>query len=144
LCSAVEGHSVSTVSELIVSVDWSEVHPGELDELRAAMTKLVDFVDTNELRPLAYNVYFDEYGTRMTVFQIHPDSASMEYHMKVAGPEFAKLKDMLTLSAIEIYGTPSERLLDQLREKARLLGGATVTVHERHAGFARLSAESAP
>jgi quinol monooxygenase YgiN len=125
------------VSDLILSIDWSEVRQSRLEELRAAMKALVEFVDSNEPRPLSYQVYFNKDGTRMTVFQLHPDSASMEYHMNVAGPEFAKVKDLLKLSAIEIYGTPSETLLAQMHQKARLLGGASLAVHDFHAGFTR-------
>jgi hypothetical protein len=125
------------VSDLIVSIDWSAVHGGKLEELRVAMKALVDFVDTNETRPLAYEVFFSSDGTRMTVLQVHPDSASMENHMRVAGAEFAKVKDLLTLSVIDIYGTPSETLLDQMRQKAQLLGGAALAVHKLYAGFTR-------
>lgn len=125
------------MSDLIVSIDWSEVRGGKLEDLRVAMKALVDFVDANETRPLAYEVFFSSDGTRMTVFQVHPDSASMEYHMRVAGAEFAKVQDLLTLSAIDIYGTPSETLLDLMRQKAQLLGGAALAVHNLHAGFTR-------
>ena len=125
------------MSDLIVSIDWSEVHEGKLEDLQVAMKALAEFVDTNERRPLAYEVYFSGDGTRMTVLQIHPDSASMEHHMRVAATGFAKVKDLLSLSAIDIYGTPSEALLDLMRQKAQLLGGATLAVHDPHAGFTR-------
>ena len=59
--------------------------------------------------------------------------------MRVAGAEFAKVKDLLTLSAIDIYGAPSDTLLDAMRQKARLLGGAALAVHDLHAGFTRFS-----
>jgi hypothetical protein len=73
----------------------------------------------------------------MTVLQVHSDSASMERHMEVAGPVFAKFADLLVLRTIDIYGSPSERVVEQLRRKPELLGTATVTVHDRQAGFAR-------
>ena len=125
------------VSSLIVSIDWSEVHEGKLGVLRPAMQALVEFVEANEIRPLAYEVFFNEDGTRMTVVQVHPDSASMEFHMRVAAAEFSKVKGLLTLSAIDIYGTPSEALLSLMRQKAQLLGDATLAVHDLHAGFTR-------
>jgi hypothetical protein len=125
------------VSKLIVSVDWSDVHEGNLDELRVAMKELAEFVDANEARPLAYEVYFSNDGTRMTVLQVHPDPESMEHHMLVAAEGFARVKDLLSLAAIDLYGTPSATLLEQLRQKAELLGGATLRVHELHAGFTR-------
>jgi quinol monooxygenase YgiN len=125
------------MSDLIVCIDWSEVREGKLEELRVAMKELVQFVDANERRPLAYDVYFSGDGTRMTVLQVHPDPASMEHHMRVAAGAFAKVKDLLSLSAIDMYGAPSETLLGQMRQKAQLLGGATLTVHDLHAGFNR-------
>jgi hypothetical protein len=128
------------MSEALVSIDVSEVREGKLDALKPAMQDLVKFVDANEPQPIAYHVYLNEHDSRMTVFQIHPDSASMEYHMEVAGSAFAKLSDFLTLSRIDIYGIPSRRLLEQLRAKGQMLGNAVVAVHELHAGFTRLEA----
>ena len=122
----------------IVSVDSSEVHVGRLEELKSAMKELVAFVDANEPRPILYNVYLTEDGTLMTVAQVHPDSASMEFHMNVAGPAFPKLSEFVTLSRIDIYGMPTDKLLEQLRQKARMLGNAALVVHQLHAGFARL------
>jgi len=126
------------VSELIVSIDSSEIHEGRLEELRSAMKELVAFVDANEPRPILYNVYFNEVGTRMTVVQVHPDSASMEFHMTVAGPVFPRFSDFVTLSRIDIYGKPTSELLEQMQQKAETLGNAVLVVHELHAGFARL------
>jgi quinol monooxygenase YgiN len=128
------------MSEPIVVVDSSEIREGKADELKAALEELVEFVEANEGDPIAYSVYFDESGTRMTVVQIHPNSASMELYMKVAGPVFRKFSELLTLSRVDFYGKPSDELLEQMRAKARLLGNAPVVVHELHAGFARFEA----
>jgi quinol monooxygenase YgiN len=127
------------VSELIVSVDSSEIREGSREEVMTLFKELVDFVDANEPRPLAYSVYLNETGTLVTVFQIHPDSASLETHMEVAASLFAGFKDLLTLRAIDIYGAPSERLLGMLRNKARMLGNATLAVHSLHEGLTRFT-----
>jgi len=125
------------VSEAIISIDSSEIRDGKLEELTAAIHDLVQFVEENEPRPILYGVYLTEDGSRMTVVQIHPDSASMEFHMQVAGPAFARFVDLLSLSTMDVYGRPSDDLLDQLRRKAQMLGNATVGVHQLNAGFAR-------
>ena len=88
---------------MILYVDISEIHDGALEELKQAITKLVDFVEANEPRLLAYNVYFSDDGTRMTVVNLHPDSASLEYHLEVAGPLFRPFVALVTLSSIHIY-----------------------------------------
>ena len=126
------------MSEVLVSVDVSLIHDGKLEALKAAMRNLVDFVGANEPEPLAYHAYLDESSSRMTVFQIHPNPYSMERHMKVAGPAFPTFSELLTLLRIDIYGTPTDALLDLLRNKARMLGDAELTVHGLQAGFTRL------
>ena len=125
------------MSEPLVSIDVSRIHDERLEDVKLAMRELVEFVQANEPDPFAYHVYFDETGTWMTVFQVHPDSASMEFHMETAGPAFRGLSEYLTLTRIDIYGTPSERLMSQLGAKAQMLGGAKVAVHAPHAGFTR-------
>jgi quinol monooxygenase YgiN len=127
------------MSDAIVYVDVADVREGALEELKAAMKELVEFVDANEPRLIAYNVYFSDDGTRMTVVHVHPDSASLEYHMEVAGPVFRRFVEIVTLSSIHVYGDPSEKLLRQLHEKARLLGRGTVAVDALHAGFTRFA-----
>jgi quinol monooxygenase YgiN len=128
------------MAELIVYVDASDVHEGALEELKVAIKELVDFIEANEPRLLAYNVYFSADGTRMTVVQVHTDTASLEYHLEIAGPVFRRFVELVTLSSIHIYGEPSEKVLTQAREKARLLGRGDVVVAAWHAGFTRFTA----
>jgi len=125
------------MSEPIVYIDRSDVREGKLGELKAAIEELVNFVESNEARAIAYSVYLNEDGSQMTVVQVHPDSASLEFHMEVAGPAFPKFKNLIQLSTIEIYGKPSAWLRKQLFDKARMLGSGTVAVHKLQAGFTR-------
>ena len=124
-------------AELIVAVDSSEIREGKVEELKAGLTELVDFVEASEAEPIAYSIYIDEAGGRMTVVQIHPSSSSMELHMRLAGPIFQKFTDLVRLSRIDLYGTPSDALLEQMRRKGKLLGNAPVVVNQLHAGFTR-------
>jgi hypothetical protein len=132
------------MSNAIVYIDISEVREGALEELKAGLKDLADFIETKEPQLIAYNIYFSDDGTRMTVVNVHPDSASLEYHMEVAGPLFRQFVELVTLSSIHIYGEPSEKALKQVGEKARLLGGGAVEVEALHAGFTRLAAGLPP
>jgi hypothetical protein len=125
------------MSYVILYIDASDVREGALEELKPAMRRLAEFVEANEPQLIAYNVYFSDDGTRMTVASVHPDSASLEYHMKVAGPLFREFVGLVTLTSIHIYGEPSEKVLDQANEKARLLGDTAVVVEPLYAGFTR-------
>jgi hypothetical protein len=124
---------------MLVYIDTSEVREGALDELKSAIGELVQFIDANVPRAIAYNVYFNDDGTRMTVVHVHPDSASLENHLEVGGPAFRRFTDLLTLSSIRVYGEPSKKVLTQLEGKAQLLGCRDVSVHGHHAGFSRLA-----
>jgi quinol monooxygenase YgiN len=125
------------MSDTIVYVDTSDVREGALEELQAGMKELVEFVEANEPRIISYNVYFNEEGTRMTVMHVHPDAASVEYHLEVAGPFFRRFVELVTLTSTHIYGRPSETVLRQADEKVRLLGRGVVDVQALHAGFSR-------
>jgi hypothetical protein len=127
------------MSDAIVYVDTSDVREGALEELKVGMKRLADFVAANEPRLVAYNVYFSADGSTMTVVHVHPDSASLEHHLEVAGPIFRELAELVTLSSIHIYGEASETALTQSYGKARLLGGDEVVVAAFHAGFTRFA-----
>jgi hypothetical protein len=57
--------------------------------------------------------------------------------MKVAAPSFPKFMEFINLLTIDVYGKPSANLVEQMRQKAQMLGNGTVLVHRLHAGFAR-------
>jgi hypothetical protein len=74
----------------------------------------------------------------MSVVAVHPDSASMEFHLEIGGPEFRKFAELIDLRSIDVYGSPSETVLKQLQQKAEMLGeNGRVLVHEVVSGFAR-------
>jgi hypothetical protein len=133
------GHGTVRVPEPIVYIDHSDIREGSLEELKAGVQRLVDFIDAREPQLITYGFYIDEEAAKMTVVAVHPDSASLELHMDLGSAEFRKLAHLLTLTGIECYGRPSERALEQLRHKAATLGdGGTVVSIGRFAGFTHL------
>jgi hypothetical protein len=127
-------------SEPIVYIDHSDIREGALDELKAGVRALVDYIEAREPQLIAYGFHIDDETMTMTVVAVHPDSASLELHMDVGGAEFRKLSPLLTLKSIECYGRPSEKALEQLRLKAAALGeGGSIVTVGRYAGFARAS-----
>ncbi|GAA4918531.1 hypothetical protein ACFPM3_33560 [Streptomyces coeruleoprunus] len=124
--------------EPIFYVDRSDIREGRLEEVRAAMRDLASFVEEREPRLLSYNFHTDPDGTGMTVVALHPDPASLEFHLDLGGPKFRAFGPLITLRAIDVYGDPGEAAVRRLHDKAALLGGGTVTVHTRQAGFSRV------
>jgi len=124
--------------ELVVYVDRSNVNPGKLEELKEAVKELATFVEANEPRLIGYHVYFNEESTLMSVVHVHPDAASLAWHMEVIGPLMPRFADLVTMQSIDVYGSPDDDVRDRLQQKARTLGGGRVAVHRLHAGVRRL------
>jgi hypothetical protein len=130
-------------AEPIVYIDHSDIREGSLDELKAGVERLAEFIAEREPQLIAYGLYIDKAAATMTVVAVHPDSASLELHLDVGGAEFRRLAHLLTLTGIECYGRPSPRALEQIRQKATALGnGATVVSVGRVAGFAHIPSTS--
>jgi hypothetical protein len=126
------------VSDPLVYIDRSDIRDGMLEDVRKGIRELVAFVDEKEPQLIGYSFYFNEGGTGMTVVAIHPDSASLELHLEIGGPAFRKLSELIELRTIDIYGRPSEKVLDQLQQKIETLGAnGRVVVHQQQAGFLR-------
>ena len=129
----------------VVYIDRSDVHENRWDELKSGIRALVAFVEGHQPQMVAYAVYLDEDAHQMTVVSVHPDSASLERHVDIGGPEFKKLAPFLTLREIEVFGHLSQRAVELVRQKAATLGdGGQVTLHEQFAGFGRLNLPTRP
>lgn len=124
----------------IVYMDTSTVRSGKLGEVKERAVRLARFVEANMPRIASYGFCFDDDRKLMTVVAVHPDSASLETHLDTGGDEFRKFATLVDLNRIDVFGSVTDSVLDRLKEKARMLGGDVVAVHEYHAGFARAAA----
>lgn len=125
------------MDEPLIYVDVAKVREGCLADLEEAIAELAEFVEENEPQLVSYNAYFSGDGAHMSVVHVHADPASLDRHLDIAGPRFARFADLVTLESIHIYGRPSENALRQLRDKLRLLGAGDVVVYPPCAGFVR-------
>jgi hypothetical protein len=127
----------------IVYLDRSRIRSGDIAGLRQAVADLTEFVREREPQLLLYGFEIDEPASTLCVFAIHPDSESLELHLGIGGPEFRKVGAFIDLQQIEVIGTPSPPVLEQLRQKAALLGSdAQLVVRELTFGFERLSSNT--
>jgi hypothetical protein len=73
-------------------------------------------VEANEPRLIAFHVYFDENGRSASVVQVHPDSASMEFHMKVMAEHMTNAFDYIeSVTSEQYFGAASPELRETLR-----------------------------
>ena len=121
----------------ILYIDVSDIRPGKLNAIEALITDLVAFAEANEPQLLSYDFFIDEPGKTMTCVALHPDSASMEFHMTIGWEKFRAFSPHIEQRSIDVYGEASESVIARLRHKIEMLGQGTVTVHRLHAGFIR-------
>jgi hypothetical protein len=117
-----------------IFIATNRLKEGKLEEERKRVPGLCEFIEANEPRLIAFNEYANEDGTEVSVVQIHPDADSMEFHMNVvrerAERAYAETLDATT--RIEVYGTPSDTVLEMLKQQAG--SGVSLTVRRRHLG----------
>ena len=98
-----------------IYVGTTSVKPGRLPDLRNQLAEVIDFVETNEPRMTAFHCYLNDAGDRLTIVHVHPDSASMEFHMQVNATHFATAFDNLDTVISEQYcGTMTDALKAEL------------------------------
>lgn len=132
------------MSEPIFYIDRSAIREGSLEEVRSRIHNVVEFIEGEEPQLLGYDFYVDEGDREMTVVSIHPDSASLELHLRVGRSAFQGFAALIELRSIEVYGRPSDEALALLEDKAAMLGeGSQVEIHDRQAGFLRFEAANA-
>jgi hypothetical protein len=122
-----------------IFIATNRLKPGGLAAESERVPGLVDFIEANEPRLLAFNEYANDEGTEVGVVQVHPDIDSFSHHMEVVR-ERASLAYAETLDAttsIQVYGTPSAAILEMLRNSAG--SGVGFSVKQHHlGGFTRL------
>lgn len=123
--------------EPLVYVDRSEIRAGKLEDVKAQIQQLTEFIESNEPQLISYAVYIDDERQTMTVVHVHDSPASLAFHMEIAAPRFRDFAELVSLRSIDIYGAVDGEIISQLRKKAQLLGNAKVRTQGFHVGFLR-------
>jgi hypothetical protein len=129
------------MSSPFIFIATNRLKPGALDGERTRVPGLVEFIEANEPRLIAFNEYVNEAGDEVTVVQVHPDAASMEAHMEIvrdrALQAYAETLDATV--RVQVFGEPTPAILEILRQQAG--SGVEISVNGEHlGGFTRSSA----
>lgn len=102
-----------------------EVKEGRFDDARKSLAEHAEFIEANEPRMISFNVYADEEAATVSIVQVHVDSSSMDFHMKLVAEHISSaLGDYLgsavdthvfgegqsTVDTIRSFGTPDDLL----------------------------------
>jgi hypothetical protein len=132
------------MSEPLIFVFNVTIQEGKFDDYSSYVGELIEFIESNEPRLLAFEVYANDEGTQVTHLFIHPDAESEDFHMEVVAEKVKEGERLRTGHqevrsgqyfaglAIDVYGRPSDAVLQQLKQMAD--SGVPVRVNTRHLG----------
>ena len=127
------------VSGPFIFIATNRLKEGRLEAERDRASDLGSFIEANEPQLLAFNEYANEEGSEVGVVQVHPDAASMELHMELVAERAARAyaETLEATTSIQVYGEPSDAVLEMLRRQAG--AGVPMTVKHFHiGGFTRI------
>ena len=117
-----------------IFIATNRLKKGAFEDEQRRVRELCDFIAVNEPRLIAFNEYVNEDRTEVAVVQVHPDAKSMEFHMGVvrerAQRAYGDTLDATT--SIQVYGMPSDAVLESLRQQAG--AGVPLRVNPQHLG----------
>lgn len=122
------------MSAPFIFIATNRLKPGKLDQERARVPGLVEFIEANEPQLLAFNEYANEEGTEVAVVQMHPDAASMAFHMQMVAERAASAyaQTLEATTSIDVFGTPGKEVVEMLTKQAG--AGVPLTVKPIHLG----------
>lgn len=117
-----------------IFIATNRLKTGRLDDEKERVPGLAEFIEASEPRLIAFNEYSNEDGTEVGVVQVHPDTASMEFHMEVVREraERAYAETLDSTTGIQVFGTPTQAILEMLSRTAG--SGVPVSVKPYHLG----------
>lgn len=122
------------MSDTIMVINTMRIRDGELEEFRESVRKAVEFAEEHAPQ-LLVQVYIDEHAMLAQSFQIYPDSAAILRHWQLSDPYIQDVSQHMTPVRLDVYGQPSDEVLDGLRPFQE--AGTEVTVTPRLVGFGR-------
>jgi len=85
-------------------------------------------------RLLAFNQYVDDEGSEVAIVQVHADAESMAFHLEAVAERAARAyaETLEATTGIQVFGTPSNPVIEMLRRQAG--SGVPLDVKPHHLG----------
>jgi hypothetical protein len=119
-------------------VSTFKVREGSSENLRGYSRRVTELMQAKEPRIIAFHCFLSEDSTEMSTIHLHPDVASMEFHMQVQRDHweetFSRIATMLEGVRVDFYGAkPPESAVENFRR-----AGSEIGIKPTHlAGFTR-------
>jgi hypothetical protein len=100
----------------LFAITTFRVKEGKLEDLKRYYKKILEIAEANEPQLIAFHGFLNEDGTEMTSIQVHPDTASMDFHMQVLRDNWdeslSQYGQMIEHIGSQYYGTPPKSALE--------------------------------
>jgi hypothetical protein len=128
------------VSEAIVFVSHLRIKEGMAGTYRDLQRRATQAFEAEKPRTLVFLPYLDEAGSSLTIFHVFADPDAMDAHFEGAEERSRSAFEYLVPEGWEIYGAPSDQVMESMRRLAASRG-IPLTVHpELIGGFLRPTA----
>jgi quinol monooxygenase YgiN len=127
------------MSEPIVFISHFRVKEGKLDAYRELQRDTAKLLLAEKPRTLVYLAYLTKSGDQITIVHAFADAESMDLHVQGAFERAKVGFELFDADGWEIYGRPSEEIVNRMREMAASFGVTLTLQPDFVAGFLRLT-----
>ena len=99
-----------TITSEIQIVVEATISEGKVDALKKLAQETLDVVKAKDPGTLAYQFYFNNDESKVYFLERYKDSQSFLSHMENTIPHQQKLRELATITRIEVFGNPSPDL----------------------------------
>jgi hypothetical protein len=125
------------MSEPVVFISHFKVKEGKLEDLKRLAGEVERSLREDMPRTVVWLVYLDEDGAKATFVHCFPDAESRDLHFVGADERTAAAYEFMDPEGFEIYGSPSDRVMEAMQEAASA-GTSLIVLPEHLGGFLRL------
>lgn len=110
------------MSEPIVFISHHKVKATKLEGLRQYTREGFPLIEASKPGTVVMLAYLNEDTSEISFFHLFPNTQAMDEHMQGAGDRSQRAYEYLEPKSFEIYGKPSDRVIEMMSAQATQLG----------------------
>ena len=112
------------ISDHVIVLAENEVHAGQLENLKALIAEMAEYIEREEPGTLNYEWYVTEDGTSAHVYERYANSDIFLEHLAVVGQKYGeRLFSCLTIKKMSVYGNPNAKVREMFAPFAPVIRG---------------------
>lgn len=124
----------------VVFISHFRVKEGKLDDFRRRSEENTRSLEQEKPATVAFLAYLSDDRTQLSIVHVFPDAASMDAHVEGAEERAAAAYEFIEPAGWDIYGRPSDGVLEMMRRSAASAGVPLVHHPDHLTGFLRMRA----